>query len=324
MIWLTWRQQRFEAALAGLLLGAGVAILVITRQAIIADFDALGIPSCLRGLSDANTCASAYQAFKDNFGAHETLLAALTYLPVLVGVVLAASIAVEMEQGTYHLSWAQSVTRGRWTLIRLGLPILFGLVVAGCIAGVTSWWMQPANEAQGPLRPGTFDVQGILPPAYMLLAFAITAAAGVIFRRTVAAVGLGIAAGAGIHLAVQTWLRPNYVSPLSNVWTTGPAPYGPQDWVVQGGAGASGYVYVDPTGGQHSIEQVQSICGQVVDAQSKDLWSSCLQSHHLGELVKWQPPGRFWEFQAIESILVIGIAVALIVLSSWWLRSRTV
>ena len=324
MIWLTWRQQRFEAALAALLLAAGVAILLITRQAVIADFDALGIPSCLRGASDANTCSSAYQAFKDNFGAQQTLLAALTYLPVLVGVVLAASIAVEVEQGTYRLAWAQSVTRGRWMVIRLGLPILFGLVVTGSIAGVTSWWMQPANQAQGPLRPGSFDVQGILPPAYMALAFAITAAAGVLWRRTVPAVGLGTAVGAGIHLAVQTWLRPIFVSPLSKVWTSGPAPYGPQDWVVQGGAGAGSYVYVDSAGGEHSLEQVQSICGQVIDAQSKDAWASCLQSHHFGELVKWQPPGRFWELQAIESILVVGIAVALIVLSGWWLRSRTV
>jgi len=324
LIWLTWRQQRFEAGLATVVLAIGVTVLVMTRQAILADIYALGIPSCLSGIADNTTCSNAYQAFKDNFSAQQTLLGALTYLPLLIGVVLAASIGVEMEQGTYRLAWAQSVTRGHWTVIRIGLPIVFGMAITGLIAGVTSWWMQPANQVQGPLRPGSFDVQGLLPPAYMLLAFAITVAAGVLWRRTVPAVGLGIVAGAGIHLAIQTWIRPNFIAPLSRLWMSGPAPYGPQDWVVQGGAGASTYVYSDGAGRQLSSEQVQAICGQVVDAQSKSAWSSCMQAHQIGEVVKWQPPTRFWEFQSMEAALTLGLALALLCLTVWWLRRRTV
>ena len=109
MIWLTWRQQRFEAALAALAMAAGVAVLVMTRQALVADFNALGLSACLRGTGDVASCSDAYQAFKDNFSSQQTLLAALSYLPLIVGVVLAASVAVEMEQGTYRLAWAQSV-----------------------------------------------------------------------------------------------------------------------------------------------------------------------------------------------------------------------
>ena len=324
MIWLTWRQQRFEAALAAAAIALGIAVLVLTRQAIIADINALGIADCLRGLGDGNTCSNAYQAFKDNFNSQQTLLGALIYLPTLVGVVLAASVAVEMEQGTYRLAWAQSVTRGRWMLSRIGLPLLFGVAITGLIAAMTSWWMQPANQIQGALRPGAFDVQGLLPPAYMVLAFAITIAAGVVARRIVPAVGLGIVAGIGAHLAVQGWLRANFVAPMSSIWMSGPSPYGPRDWVVQGGAGASSYLYVDSTGRQLSYEQVQAVCGQVTDAQSKGAWSSCLQAHHLGELVKWQPPTRFWELQSIETALVVGIALALLLVTAWWLRSRTV
>jgi hypothetical protein len=62
----------------------------------------------------------------------------------------------------------------------------------------------------------------------------------------------------------------------------------------------------------------------VTDAQSKDGWSSCLQAHHLGELVRWQPPTRFWELQSIETALVVGVALALVLVTAWWLRSRTV
>jgi len=324
LIWLTWRQQRFEAALAAAVIALGIGVLFLTRQAIVADINALGIPECLRGLGDNNTCSSAYQAFKDNFASQQTLLGALTYLPTLVGVVLAASVAVEMEQGTYRLAWAQSVTRERWTLTRIGLPMLFGVATTGLVAVITSWWMQPANQVQGALRPGSFDVQGLLPPAYMLLAFAITVAAGVVLRHTVPAVGLGMVAGIGTHLAIQVWLRGDLVAPVSAVWTSGPAPYGARDWVVQGGSGATSYLYIDSAGRQFSYEQVQAICGQVTDAQSKDGWSSCLQAHHLGELVRWQPPTRFWELQSIETALVVGAALALVLVTAWWLRSRTV
>lgn len=62
--------------------------------------------------------------------------------------------------------------------------------------------------------------------------------------------------------------------------------------------------------------------GQAVDAQSKSAWSWCLQAHHLCELVEWQPPTRFREFQWIEPALVIGIALTLLLLTAWWLRSR--
>ena len=78
MIWLTWRQQRFEAGLALVVLAVGVGVLLLTRQAIIADSNALGIPACLSGLGDSTTCSSAYQAFKDNFSGEQSLLAALT------------------------------------------------------------------------------------------------------------------------------------------------------------------------------------------------------------------------------------------------------
>ena len=323
MIWLTWRQQRFEAALAAAVIALGIGVLVLTRQAIITDINALGIQDCLRGVGDNNTCSNAYHAFKDNFASQQTLIGALTYLPILVGVVLAASVAVEMEQGTYRLAWAQSVTRERWTVTRIGLPLLFGIAITGLVAAITSWWMQPANQVQGAVRPGSFDVQGLLPPAYLVLAFAITVAGGVVLRRTVPAVGLGMVAGIGTHLAIQEMLRSNFVAPMSAVWTSGPAPYGAQDWVVQGGSGATSYLYVDTAGRQFSYEQVQAICGQVTDAQSKGAWSSCLQAHHLGELVRWQPPARFWELQAIEAALVVGIALAFVLVAAWWLRSRT-
>src|SRR5712672_1994999 len=77
--------------------------------------------------------------------------------PMLIGALLAAPIALEIEQGTYRLAWTQSVTRSRWALVRLGAPILVGLGIGSLVAAISSWSMEPVNQVQGALRPGSFD-----------------------------------------------------------------------------------------------------------------------------------------------------------------------
>ena len=104
---------------------------------------------------------------------------------------------------------------------------------------------------------------------------------------------------------------------------TGPAPFTRTDWVIQGGAGASNYRYVDSAGRPLSLEQAQALCGRVTDLSSKDRWGSCLQAHRIGELIRYQPASRFWEMQAFEATLIVTIAVALLGLTAWWLRNRS-
>ena len=322
MIWLTWRQQRFELLLASVVMVVGGGLLVITRSSLIASFDQLGIPDCLRGAGDQGQCASAYQAFKDIFATQASVLGWVAYVPVLVGVLLAASIALELEQGTYRLAWVQSVTRGKWTLIRLTMPILLGVGISGIIAATSSWMMQSLNQVQGPMRPGAYDIQGVVPVAYMLLAFSATAAVGVTTRRTLPAIGTGTAVAVGLHLVVQIWMRPWFMAPVTRLWSTGPAPYSPQDWLLQGGPGASNYSYVDSVGHVYTLDQAQALCGQVTDGGSKTAWASCLLNHHLSEVVQWQPPERFWAFQGIESGIVVGVSLGLLLLTISWIRAR--
>lgn len=320
MIWLTWRLQRFETALATVALAAGAAVLLLTGSALLSSFDQLGIPACLNGAGDRVACTNAISAFTDQATSAQQMLTWLAFVPTLLGVLLAAPLILELEDRSYQLAWTQTVTRRRWTLARIGLPAAAGILGTAVIAGLGSWWMQPIDRVVGPLEPGSFDLQGIVPIAYMFLAFSITTCAGVLLKRTLPALGLGVTAAVAIHLAMQQVLRYRLVAPITAIWSSGPAPFKPQDWLLTGGRTAS-YTYVDAAGRRLSLDQVNALCGSVT-GQTKDAWSSCLQAHKLGELIQYQPPERFWPLQSIESGLIVIVAAALLGVAVWWLTRR--
>jgi len=54
-------------------------------------------------------------------------------------------------------------------------------------------------------------------------------------------------------------------------------------------------------------------------------WTSLLvqkDPKHL--LVLYQPADRFWTFQGIEAGIFVALALALLVLTLWWMRKRIV
>ena len=53
-----------------------------------------------------------------------------TLVPGLIGVLLAAPFILDLEHGTYRLAWTQSITRRRWLLGKLGLPVVAALLTA--------------------------------------------------------------------------------------------------------------------------------------------------------------------------------------------------
>jgi hypothetical protein len=241
---------------------------------------------------------------------------------MLLGVLLAATLAIEFDEGSYRLSWTQSITRGRWAFGRIGLALAAALIATAGLAALASWWLTPLNRLQSPLLPGSFEIAGIVPVSYALLGFATTLAVAVIWRRALPALGIGVAASFAVHLLLQHF-RTALLTPVSRVWLTGTAPYSRRDWLIQGGSGAGNYQYIDTRGHQFSAEQTQALCGRVSDAATKSHFSSCLIAHRIGELIRFQPPGRFWELQLIETAIVASAGAALVVAAVWWLRTRS-
>jgi ABC-2 family transporter protein len=61
-----------------------------------------------------------------------------------------------------------------------------------------------------------------------------------------------------------------------------------------------------------------------VPVSSQDAFNQCITtlSAKYHEVVAYQPAGRFWTFQAVETALFVAMAVALAGVCAWWVRHR--
>ena len=105
-------------------------------------------------------------------------------------------MARELETGTWQLAWTQAVLRMRWLAVKV---VTLTVVVTGALAALITWFRQPLDVMYGRNGLDGFDVEGLVPVAYGLFAFAVGTAAGALLRRSIPAL---IAA---ILLAAVIW-----------------------------------------------------------------------------------------------------------------------
>jgi len=122
---------------------------------------------------------------------------AVAYFPFLVAAWAgAALIGRELETGTAHLAWTQSVSPTRWLAAKLAVPAL--LITAGTAVlvplhrlmwnrGAELLWADWYDE-------NTFHANGTLPLAYALCGLALGALAGLVLGRALPALGVAFAA----------------------------------------------------------------------------------------------------------------------------------
>jgi hypothetical protein len=238
MIWLTWRQFRPQAAVAAGALIVVAVLLAATRPGLAASYAAAGLPAC-----HAN-CATAASTFLDRVGNLDHVLffgsVFLMYLaPALMGLFWGAPlIAREVEAGTHRIAWNQSVTRTRWTFVKLGLVGLAAVAAAGLLSLIVTWWASPIDAAslvggtaqaaasgghgahitvdgfaETRLDPAIFDARGVAPLGYAAFAFALGVTAGVLLRRTLPAMALTLAVFVAVQVMVPMFVRPHLLPP---------------------------------------------------------------------------------------------------------------
>jgi len=237
MIWLTWRQFRPQTIAAAIGLAAMAIVLVATRPGLAAGYTAAGLPGCHAH------CAATASLFIDGVGNLDHILyfgsIALAYLaPALMGVFWGAPlIAREVETGTHRIAWNQSVTRTRWTVVKLGLVGLAAVATAGLLSLMVTWWASPIDHAASlaggsvqvaagggagvhsswyvlaRLQPVVFAARGVAPLGYAVFAFALGVTAGVLLRRTLPAMAVTLVAFALIQVLVPNFLRPHLLPP---------------------------------------------------------------------------------------------------------------
>jgi hypothetical protein len=351
MIWLTWRQFRGAAAMMATGLVILTAVLALTGPDLASRYST-GIADCTQD----NTC---YDFFDRFFGEYQIPFLAVSFvvlsLPALVGLFWGAPlIARELEAGTHLLVWNQSITRGRWLAVKLGLTGLAAMAAAGVCGLVVTWWSEPLDKSALPelaqMAPLVFGARGIAPMGYAAFAFILGVAVGMLVRRTLPAMALTLAVFVAIQLAMPLLVRPHLMPPVTSTFELSQANMsGPQIQehgggpvlisvkpAVPGHAGAwvLSSNLIDPSGrtiaGSREgapipVSATSGPCGPHGQLSAAGLQDACsVEANRLGYRQKatYHPLDRFWPFQWIETGIYAFLTVGLTWFSFWWIRRR--
>ncbi len=317
MIRLAWRQMRLPVVSTAVLFAAVAVVLVWNRNAMTSYENHIGLGSCLSG---DGVCPDLLSQFEDRYGVWTTVVTALGFVPLLVGMFWGAPlIAREVEHGTQRLVWSQSIGRWRWFGVRVGLFVLGGLAVGGLLAWLLTWWYgvfaRVDPDQYSAIQPPVFETRGIVVPATMLYTFALGTAAGALIRRTVPA--MAVALGGYVAERVLFELYRGHLLPPKTYTAPGlgaGSRAGLGDWVL-------GREFLDGSGNPVSPQEMFQACPKRGGVDSDELMA-CARSHGFHSIYLYQPLNRFWPLQFMESGILVAAAVVLLAVAAWWTLRR--
>jgi ABC-type transport system involved in multi-copper enzyme maturation permease subunit len=245
--------------------------------------------------------------------------------PLLLGMFWGAPlVARELEQGTHRLAWTQTVTRRRWFLVRAGVLVVAASLAAWAFGAMVSSWFLAfrGHEQDGASRISdeVYNFSGLAPVGYTVYAFAIAVLAGVVFRRTLVAMGVTLVLWLPLRIGFES-MRAHLVAPLKVTF----APFarypraGLGDWVIDmrmvGPDGAT-LGFARPGEGPCGLEIGPGRIGGKVGIEQ------CLADHGFHQVATYQPASRFWELQSIEFAVFGGLALLLLAGAYFWVTRR--
>jgi ABC-type transport system involved in multi-copper enzyme maturation permease subunit len=342
MIWLTWRQFRVQALVLLVPLAVLAVALIWTEPGLAHLYAEKGLNRCaVPGDCGQRTTAflAALQSSKYPLG-YFLGGAALYLFPAVIGAFWGAPlISRELEAGTFRLAWNQSVTRTRWTLVKLALIALTAMAIAGLASALVSWWAAPVDAAGGfpvghtqlgRLSPQVFAARGLVPIGFAALTFTIGVLAGVLARKIIPAMAVTLVVFAGLLYALPAFVLPHLATPVTQVaavtpdltrdqvLTSGQIVVAdtslPGAWIISNQTiTPSGLVFTLP---QSSDSAFASACGNPTQATC----TAWFASQHLRRRISYQPASRFWQLQAEETGILLVISLILAGAATWRTR----
>ncbi|MFE7753222.1 ABC transporter permease [Streptomyces sp. NPDC057428] len=310
LTWLIWRQNR-TAFWIGLAAAAALAVYAVIQHHNVAEaVNAQHLQAC-HAHSDSVDCARDIVAFKHDYqNPIRRPLQAMLLLPFLFGLFLGGpQLAQELESGTYRTVATQSVTRMRWFMAKLCVPLAMVVIISCVMAAAMTWWWHPIVKTAGyQLWQFWYPFYGVGPVVVGLsvLLYLLGMTMGLFLRRTVLAMGATLALGGGLFAVIE-WVRP-YLLPhhtaIRQHTTTPPVP--DDAWLV-----ADGPLSPD---GRHVPE--------AWDCFAAEHLGHCLSSHGIsGRWAEYHPVSDLWPLQWATTGACLLLAVALIAMSAWWVRN---
>ena len=292
MIWVTWRQHRGQAVSCLALLAALAVYAVILGTSMRTAFSS-DIPGTCLARSQGLSCQNGITTFRNQFGSEVNIAfwSVALIVPGLIGVLVGGSlIARELEYGTWRLAWSQTIPRARWLAVKLAL-VTGGLIILGAaMTALITWYRAPMDQITGHLQHNAYDFEGLVLTAYILCAFGFAVLAGLLIRRSIPAMVAAFVPWLAIRLVVEFIVRDHFMTPLTK---TIPA------ICAQGTCGD----------GIGFTPQATGHIGDLILAMN-------------GNLVTYQPAGRFWAFQSIEAGIFAALTAAALGTTIWLLHRR--
>jgi hypothetical protein len=328
MNWVVWRQHRAQGAIVGALLAAFAAVILANGFQIASHWRSMlatcsGHIACLQQLPPVVS-----QSVVD------VLLLVGMAVPAALGILCGAPlVAHELESRTSDFAWAQSVTRTRWLSAKAGWLLLAAAACGAAIAALITWWSGPDNAlTAGGFRPGQFDIQGIVPVGYAVLAVALGIAAGAVTRRIVPAIAVTLGGFIALRVVIADLVRPHYMAAVTTYYnlTASFTPRG-SAWLFSQGAVSRTGLVVAAGWGELYPALSGSPCQKLLPGDGGPTAKSgspltavfsCMQAHGWRGFATYQPADRYWPFQGIETGIYALLAAALIAVTFVILRKR--
>jgi ABC-type transport system involved in multi-copper enzyme maturation permease subunit len=328
MSWLIWRLYRAQAVTAALLTAAFAALLLVTGVQAAAQWH-----SALVTCTQSHTCGNLSGTLFLGSRAVGFLVIMTLGVPAVLGMLCGAPlVAHELETGTNQFAWTQSITRRRWLAVKTGWLLLAAAAVGAVVSGLVTWWSGPNNALQAnAFNPGRFDIMGIVPVGYAVFAMALGITAGALLRRTLPAVGITLAGFIAVRFVIFSWVRSHLIAPVTTYFplSAGGTPARSYWQLAAGYVGADGQPISIPqsttgqvlgaAGGEIPVSSLPAPCQALagggnapLSPAARDAVLSCAQAHHIRAYLTYQPAGRYWAFQGIETGIFVLLAAALI------------
>jgi hypothetical protein len=338
MIWLTWRQFRAQAVTGVAALAAFAILLAATGPRLASLYAASRLSGC-----HPSSCANLASGWLTQlyightyFMLYAFSVAVVLIAPAVIGLFWGAPvIAGELETGTAALAWNQSVTRTRWLAAKLAVGGLTAMAVTEGLNLMQAWWAAPIGRAVGLGATSTFFAMsrfnslafashGITPLGYAAFGYVLGVTAGTLIRRAVPAMAVTLAIFAAAQIAMPLWIRPNLlpaehavvsVTSLRTITLQGGGPHssqfhlGTENLPGQPGAWILSAGTVNAAG--EAATTAPAACTTRQSEESTHAFIECLASQGVRESVAYQPAGRYWAFQWIETGIYLAVTLAL-------------
>jgi hypothetical protein len=369
LIWVAWRQDRGTLlALAGLAVALAAVMLVagwrgrVLAPALVRNHCLPSVSSGSTVITLSSTCGrlgTEFPGLAGFFGRTALVLTgnfvdyyptdlmlALLALFLLTGMFLGAPLlGRELGQGTFRFAFTQGTGPVRWCATKLAL--LGGAVMAAGagLGALAAWSLQPFDALGQTSRweTGRIETTLVTAAAWAVLAFALGAFGGTLFRRTVPAMAATLA-GLGALLVVTFWklnglllsfhpatAADNAQAEAAGLVTTTAKPVrllaiSLDPGIGQVSPGPPGSLplrgwYVGPDGHRLTGAAATALINANRRSANQRHWPEWLSRHHDTFLVSYQPAGRYWLFQGVTGGALLLLAL-LLGAATVWLVSR--